>query len=359
MWLQAYTDGASGLWISDGTPGVETRLATRYYESVPAPRFLQGRMWFGGDSPEYGGELWSSDGTLGGTGMVRDINDVGTGSLNPSYLSPIGHRMAIFDHGELWVSDGSSGGTFKVPGPEFDRLAPFYGSDAQLGERIYFTARRPETKTEIWWSDGEQIEQLTNITSDEATPRFPDLESTGRHVVFVSGDREIVELWGTDGEEVVRLVRMERKSKVSGPGISAVADIETLGEEAIVFMGWNFHDYEQVEEMWRTDGTAAGTRRIAAVRRPPSSPCTAVGRHVFFLQEGEQEADPLELWRTDGSEAGTVRVATLPGKITSVSDLRALRDQWLIRGRCTRLGAPATVMGSRRVLRGSPFGRRA
>src|SRR5262245_61264203 len=71
-----------------------------------------------------GNELWSSDGTPGGTVLARDINPFGNG--DPDWLRDVGATLFFSaDDGvngrELWRSDGTLAGTVMVkdirPGP--------------------------------------------------------------------------------------------------------------------------------------------------------------------------------------------------------------------------------------------------
>ncbi|RYZ12578.1 MAG: hypothetical protein EOO70_09060, partial [Myxococcaceae bacterium] len=69
-------------------------------------------------------------------------------------------------------------------------------------------------------------------------------------------------------------------------------------------------------ELWKTDGTAAGTLRVKDIRPGPegASPAqlTAVGDTLFFI--ADNGANGLELWKSDGTEAGTTLVKDLvPG----------------------------------------------
>src|SRR5262249_37018694 len=55
-------------------------------------------------------------------------------------------------------------------------------------------------------------------------------------------------------------------------------------------------------------GTAAGTTRVKAIGYGPASQFKAWGGFAFFAAQDEAG---VELWRTDGTEAGTGRVADI------------------------------------------------
>src|SRR5205807_1372658 len=69
-----------------------------------------------------GNELWITDGTTAGTSLVKDINPsaFSPASSNPQYITVLGNGEAVFqaDDGpggrELWVTDGTAGGTMLV-----------------------------------------------------------------------------------------------------------------------------------------------------------------------------------------------------------------------------------------------------
>ena len=65
-----------------------------------------------------GQELWKSDGTAGGTAMVKDIRP-GSGSSSPQHLTEVGGVLYFVANDgangyELWKSDGTAGGTAMV-----------------------------------------------------------------------------------------------------------------------------------------------------------------------------------------------------------------------------------------------------
>jgi ELWxxDGT repeat protein len=75
-------------------------------------------LFFRAGETNTGSELWKSDGTEGGTVIVKDINP-GTGSSAPFWFEGIGNTLLFgaIDgiHGqELWATDGTDSGTVMV-----------------------------------------------------------------------------------------------------------------------------------------------------------------------------------------------------------------------------------------------------
>jgi len=125
----------------------------RSWPDVPTyPTAFAGRLFFAAPSPQ-GVELWSSDGTVAGTRVVRNINP--DGGSHPAALAVLGDRLyfSAFDpaHGfEPWSTDGTAGGTHLVqdivPGPRSS--APDWLT--AVGDRLYFTADDGVTGRELW-----------------------------------------------------------------------------------------------------------------------------------------------------------------------------------------------------------------
>ena len=81
-------------------------------------RSATARALFTANDGTHGSELWVTDGTAAGTGLVRDIRP-GTGSSGPSGLVMLSQEdgSAIFtatdgvNGREIWVTDGTEAGT--------------------------------------------------------------------------------------------------------------------------------------------------------------------------------------------------------------------------------------------------------
>src|SRR5262249_20909967 len=67
------------------------------------------------------------------------------------------------------------------------------------------------------------------------------------------------------------------------------------------------------EQIWKTDGTSAGTTLVKQLTGYPDSPdpadLTAAGGYLYFTA-GSYFNHSRGLWRTDGTEAGTVLLKT-------------------------------------------------
>ena len=119
-----------GLWKSDGT-----EAGTVMVKKIPAPLYPSimdqigaefivtagGTLYFNADDGAHGWELWKSDGTEAGTGMVKDINP--NGNSHPFSLTAMGETVyffatedvSLFDtKHNLWKSDGTESGTGMV-----------------------------------------------------------------------------------------------------------------------------------------------------------------------------------------------------------------------------------------------------
>ena len=126
------TNGTNGfeLWSTDGTLGGTqmfldinpTGSAFQPGNSItdgvgPLPLVIGNVMYFRATNGLDGVELWKTDGTLGGTGMVKNIRAGANGSLPSSYTDVNGVLFFVADDGgglEVWKSDGTNPNTTEV-----------------------------------------------------------------------------------------------------------------------------------------------------------------------------------------------------------------------------------------------------
>ncbi|MCS6883576.1 MAG: hypothetical protein RMK84_19965 [Oscillochloridaceae bacterium] len=159
------SDGVHGkeLWISDGT--AEGTFLVRDIRSGPddfvglwdpsiAIAAAGDALFFVGDDGVHGHELWTSDGTAGGTRLVRDLRAGAPGAM-PRNLAPAHGRLFFTAddgmHGaELWISDRTEAGTVMVsdirPGAAGAEPAAMIAFNGQL----FFRANDGSHGAELW-----------------------------------------------------------------------------------------------------------------------------------------------------------------------------------------------------------------
>jgi len=272
-----YGPGGEGLWSVDLDSGRVSHAVPRNIEIPKDIAVIGETFFFASRDNLFGGnvniELWKSDGTEVGTAQVADIfpGNRTEESSNPRGLTVLGDNILFTAndgiHGfELWRSDGTAAGTAMVadinPGNESSGI--FYGQQPIIKGSIYFSATDGSSGYELWKSDG----------TNEGTKRVADINP--------------------------------------GPSGSGPRELTVVGE-TLFFVAFGTKGYG----LWKSDGTTNGTKLVSDVGRYTyniyrSEPryLTAVGNSVFFTAIGDRNTG-RELWKSDGTAAGTKMVADI------------------------------------------------
>jgi ELWxxDGT repeat protein len=339
------------LWITDGTPGGTALVAAinpgpgdgvRLDQWRPVGKFFStsfaGRLFFSGNDGTSGWELWSSDGTELGTQRVRDIYG-GTSSSDPTFLTTSG-SLLFFQardgtHGaELWKSDGTEPGTELVKdngGPSLDG-APRLLRDA--GGVLFYIANDSGVGTERWKSDGTGLgtSMVRDIypgpNSSFENVFFSGLASDGTDVYLFANDGiHGSEPWKSDGTELgtIQLADIAPGSLSSNLGFQFSLQPLAIGNPVVTLA---FNPNLGIE-LYKTDGTPAGTALLKDIDDEPSSYLPSLhlsfelpratsgmdaGRLIFGAFEESQGMEP---WISDATTAGTLPLGDLsPGNST-------------------------------------------
>jgi len=309
--------GASGteLWASDGTVAgtqlvrdiiggtssfaIYNGKLTEHAFAAQGSRLLFAAM--DGTSPRV--QPWKTDGTAAGTSPFATVPNYIYGIL------PVGNRVVFPTNPSFWSSDGTAGGTFSLDGGE----SPF-GSFPSLGGSLFYVAYDSVSpyNQSLWKTDGtaggtSRVGYLSTFLQGRSMVSFG-----GRIFVPGSENGSGYSLWVTDG---------------TAPGtvhISGLAHGQDLaGLDALIPAGGTlfFTAYENGygREIWKTDGTAAGTVLLKNVPPPYNDDLSATGEAAapaggpLFFVAGDSTTGS-ELWKSDGTAAGTVLIADIrPG----------------------------------------------
>ena len=332
-----YISTYQGLWRTDGT-----EAGTQFVKAISptgsyAPRYLtaaNGLLFFVGDDGSHGEELWRSDGSESGTWMVKDIRAGAKASLPSNFVEHGGllyFRAFTEQNGnELWKTDGTSQGTELV----VDAVPGAGGSNAAamvLNDSLYFQAGDADDKAWLWKTDG------TSAGSSKVTSLSAGVYEHYNHVgyphKFVVNDRlyftvhyhyGVRALWTTDGTADGTRTLMPPFSASAferNPGMAYPANFTKIGND--IFFTAN--DGERGTELWKTDGTYAGTYMVKDIAPGPDSSqptqLVAMDGILYFFAIAVTTGHYEELWRSDGTESGTYMVRDIwPGDPGSTPD---------------------------------------
>lgn len=261
------SDGVPELWSSDGSPGGTARIrrfdeyVRRSGDNISYLKNLtdaNGIAFFTFDDQEHGNELWMSDGTEAGTRLVKDIREGNANGLSGGAILADGGVVYFSStDGQLWRSDGTADGTHQVAViPEPSSITELH---AVIDGIVYFNVRNSELGHELFRSDGTP-EGTWLVKDIQPGPAF-------------GSPREMVEWNG-----LAYFVANER---------------------------------DDGGEVWRTDGTPEGTWQVTDVVAGPSGPIvselTPVGDRLYFIVEDQRGR---RLWQTGGSFESTSPVTT-------------------------------------------------
>jgi ELWxxDGT repeat protein len=302
-------DGASGieLWMTDGTTGGTVLVKDILAGSSGAfPQNLtsaKGLLFFTADNGRHGVELWRSDGTAAGTTMVKDILP-GASSSSPAALAERGGGL-LFGASDgmtgrhLWKSDGTENGTTVLFNEGSEALSA--SSDPiralTIGSTAYFAANDGFAGAELWKSDGTAagtvlVEDI-RVGPDSSSPR--NLASHNGALYFAADDGlNGLELWRSDGTAAGTF--MVRNIAAQG-GSSSPSQFVSYGRDVFFRVSGG---------LWRTDGTETGTQLVKACTVGSSeASALAVAQGTVFFACGS------ELWKTDGTALGTLAIKDL------------------------------------------------
>ena len=322
-----------GLWKTDGTTVVNVDLGTSVL-GVGGLQEFGGGLFFEANTVASGRELWKSDGTASGTALLKDIEPGGGGSTPSAFTEFNGGLYFAANTSvngrELWKTDGTAIGTTMVKdiaaGGGTSNPFNFIVAHSGLpgGDRLFFTAVTATTGAQLYLTDG----------TDVGTILVPGPAGSGfvaTYLAVLNGQLYSACALATG----FGLCRSDGTQGGTGPvtpgtGPTNVAYITAApalnqGSGFLLFQATASQgSSSDGNELWRSDGTAAGTVRVMDINPGTASSFPmafhAVGNKVVF--QATTSATGSEIWVTDGTTAGTQLLKDiLPGPGSGVTGL--------------------------------------
>ena len=326
-------DGDHGeeLWRSDstetGTVLVKDINPGEYHSYPESLINLKGTLFFIANDGSHGEELWRSDGTPAGTVLIKDIYP-GSGSSNPANLTTVDDRLFFMANdgingNELWRSDGTSAGTVLVkdldPGINGADIRDLIDVDGTL----FFNVDDGTHGRELWRSDGTAkgtmlVKDICPGMCSSYSVYYMNMAAINDTLFFVAYNGELGrELWKSDGTEAGTIL-----VKDTCPGVcSSISEYYLYMIAVKDTLFFTADDSVYGAELWRSDGTAAGTQMIADICPDlcgsftgywMDQPAAVDGTLFFIANDGTHGR---ELWRSDGTKKGTLLVKDIfPGR---------------------------------------------
>lgn len=328
-------------WFSDGTPG-GTRLlrdlAPGTASSAPSDFVSTGtRVFFTAVVEGLGRELYVTDGTTAGTRLVRDFRPGSSSGIVSGASAALNGKLFFAAHDgadgiELWVSDGTQGGTqIHAQRAGSAGLSPTWLTAA--GGQLYFVAN-DGSGNQVWSTDGV-AGSAAPVGGSERSPT--NLAPFGTGVLYGAtepGGGQGVEPFFADA--TLGVVRSLGDIRPGGSSSSATRFVD-LGGIAL----FTANDGTHGVELWRTDGTPAGTALVddltAGAAATSFGEFVALGNRAVFRANASGEQ---ELWESDGTALNTRQLFDVSGagSSTNPSDLVVLGNEVFFAGRTQATG---------------------
>jgi uncharacterized repeat protein (TIGR02543 family) len=324
VWASAGTGATTNL-VKDVFAGVSDVIDTSY-NAANRPYFAgsSNGLLFVANSPVYGQEMWTTDGTEANTQLLKDLNTLpGSAYAHDAiaFNGKIYFSAASAEYGqELWSTDLTTGNTVQVvdiwPGASsgFDSTASYF---TIFDGRLYFTARSPTSGWELWSTDG------TAQGTSQATELYASAASASQgpsHMAVCNGKLYFNQLGNGPYGQISTLFSFNGSSATQIFNRTLNAKFTVCLNNVLYFNAQNYVTSSRDYELWKSDGTLAGTSVLfdaypgtcSASQGCSSNPSnlTIYSNKLYFTASNNTAVTGTgnELYVTDGTTTSIIEI---------------------------------------------------
>ncbi len=326
------TSSATGgeLWRTDGTID-GTRLvadinAGAANGDTSSLFVFNDRLFFAAQDASLTRDVWQTDGTPEGTSRFFDVGDAFQGvyqamaAANDTFFFTVGAYHSAVGRTKVWLSDGTAAGTRALSSvsPQFNNKL-LGGPLMAVGDVVYMMLHQGAYS--LARSDGtvEGTMLLASTGIPDTSNRVRGFAAVGERLLLaIEGQFDECQYWTSDGSPAGSSV-----VSLSFEGCNSLAVVDGIGY------------FRDDGVLWKTDGTGAGTGPV-----DPDFPgddwasvqsLVPAGHDLLFTANDPRYG--RQLFKTDGTAAGTSRLtrSVFTSKGSGTSQLQVTEDRLFYR----------------------------
>lgn len=323
------------IWKTDGTPS-----GTVMVDSVGLPdkNFLNFATTSVGlffslyysdpDSGEVYG-LWKVNSGPSNTVMLKNLpigeygaETVDFGVLNDRLYFSAGGAQGV----ELWSTDGTVVGTELLKDIALGADSSSPGGFSKMGANLYFWANDRVNGSEFWKTDGTEVNtvMVKDLNGDTSSSSPRGITTVGNQVFFY--DSSLFDIWKSDGSTSgTRFV----KSLGVGSYLTIPEGFLRLNDSELFFIAYPFDD----DEIWKSNGTTIGTGKFYDVFPGSVGEITSlknIDDKIYFSASTNGDMDTT--WVTNGMATGTLMLTSYDRGVCGCSTQPAPNEFWKFGG---------------------------
>ncbi|WP_028978395.1 PKD domain-containing protein [Sporocytophaga myxococcoides] len=240
-----------------------------------------------------------------------------------SYFKAL-NKLYFFDKDSLWTSDGTSGGTtfLKDLGQRGVSFSEFSSSTVayELSSSFVFVTKKASVMS-LWRSNGTATGTVSIANYNFIKP-LGVLNNEFYYGALTGTISRLYKIGNTGSPVLLKTINLEPFSKRDSIFQREFDDHEVLGNS--LFFRVEPSGTSTTAELWKTNGTAAGTVKVKDIPGVSEFPnFTNVNGTLFFAEN----SFPVKLWKSNGTNGNTVIVKSFSEEFNFISSFAAYKGK--------------------------------